>query len=353
MIRRLFTKRRFFSKQLRLFAAAFLTLCSAVPIVSAQNSFNPVSGVEMEYFDKAISPGDDFFNHVNGHWLKTIQIPGDQSNYGSFTILDIETKKAIKTIIEEAGAQANPSPIAKKVGNFYRSYTDIDQRNKLGMKPIAGILEKIRAIKSKQELIKLAGELNRRGISSFFGFYIEPDAKRSDQYAVYVGQDGTTLPDRDYYLINDDTKLEVREKYSLFLTEMLKQLKWADPSEFAEKIIRMETAFAESQWTQVELRDPVKGYNKTPSSEFANANQALYWENYAEAVGLPTGIDLIVGQPSFFKGASAILEKTDLDTLKAYMAFQTLDAYAPLLTEDLEMLHFGFRLKLLLPFLIV
>ena len=70
----------------------------------------------------------------------------------------------------------------------------------MGLKPIQGILLKIDSVKNKAELIQLAGELSRRGISSFFSFGIEPDARRSDQYAVSVGQDGTTLPDRDYYL---------------------------------------------------------------------------------------------------------------------------------------------------------
>jgi endothelin-converting enzyme/putative endopeptidase len=302
-----------------------------------------VSGVELNNFNQSLKPGDDFFQFVNGQWLKTTEIPADQSNYGSFTALDIETKEAIKKIIEEASTQANPSPIAKQVGDFYRSYTNIEQRNSLGMKPIEELLQKIRAVETKEQLLKLSGEFSRRGIGSFFGFYVEPDARRSDQYAVYVNQDGTTLPDRDYYLVNDDQKIAVRDAYRAFITKMLTEIKWNDPAASAEEILQLETAFAKSQWTQVELRDPVKGYNKTPSSEFSKTNKSLHWDSYANAVGLPGSIDLIVGQPSFFKGADETIAKTSLETLKAYLAFQTIDAYAPLLTQDLEKIHFDFH----------
>ena len=184
------------------FATTILSLICFAPFSNAQDiATKPLlSGIELENFDKSVSPDEDFFRYVNGQWLAKTKIPDDQSNYGAFTALDIETKEAIKKIIEDASAQKSPSPIAKQVGDFYRSYTDIAQRNKAGLQPIQGMLSQIKAIGNKDQLLKLAGSLSRRGIASFYNFYIEPDAKRSDQYAVYVNQDGTTLPDRDYYL---------------------------------------------------------------------------------------------------------------------------------------------------------
>jgi putative endopeptidase len=314
-----------------------------MPFLPAQDKGTTVSGVQLEDFDKSVSPDEDFFQHVNGKWLKDTPIPSDQSNYGAFTILDIKTKEAIKSIIEEASAQSSPSLIAKQVGDFYRSYTDVDQRNRMGLKPIEGLVDQVRSVSSKEQLVKLAGNFARRGIASFYGFYIEPDARRSEQYAVYVYQDGITLPDRDYYLLNDDAKQAARDAFKSFVESMLTQIKWPEPATNAENILALETAFAKIQWTQVELRDPIKAYNKMPSSEFSSKYSELRWEGYAAAAGLPSGIDLIAGQPSFFGGASEILNKTELDTLKAYLAFQTLDAYAPLLSESLEKMHFAFH----------
>lgn len=302
-----------------------------------------VSGIQLENFDKSISPADDFYLHVNGKWLKDTPIPSDQSNFGAFTILDFETKEAIKKIIEDASKEASPSPIAKQVGDFYRSYTNLEQRNRAGLKPIENLIDQVRKTTSKEQLLELAGAFARRGISSFYSFYIEPDARRSDQYAVYVNQAGITLPDRDYYLLTDESKQKVREEFVRFIENMLTEIKWPEPSSHAQNILDLETAIAKVQWAQVELRDPIKTYNKMPASEFSTKYRNLNWEGFASATGLPTGIDLIAGQPSFFEGASDVIQKTDLDTLKAYLAFQTVDAYAPLLSENIEKKHFAFH----------
>ena len=324
---------------------SMLCLNSSASIAIAQETSIKAlsSGIELENFDKSVPPDEDFFRYVNGKWLAKTKIPDDQSNYGAFTALDIETKEAIKKIIEDASTQKNPSPIAKQVGDFYRSYTDIAQRNQAGLQPVQGMLSQIKAIQSKAQLIQLAGKFSRRGISSFYGFYIEPDAKRSDQYAIYVQQGGTTLPDRDYYMEDAERFQLILEAYSKFVEKMLAQLDWPNPADSASKIIELERSFSHSQWTKEELRDPVKGYNKTTASELASSFPNLLWSDYATAAGLPSGLDVIVGQPSFMTGASNNVDDSDLETLKAYLAFQMLDTYAPLLSESLEKMHFDFH----------
>ncbi len=325
-------------------APAILSAICLLSTAYGQEAAKPlVSGVELENFDKSVSPDEDFFRYVNGQWLAKTKIPDDQSNFGAFTALDIETKEAIKKIIEDASLQKSPSAIAKQVGDFYRSYTDVAQRNEAGLKPIQGMLSQIKAVRNKAELVQVAGKLSRRGVASFYGFYVEPDAKRSDQYAIYVNQDGTTLPDRDYYLEDAERYQKILAAYTKFIEKMLTQLEWPKPAETATEIIALERSFAQSQWTQVELRDPLKAYNKMPSSELTTSYPAVRWADYATAAGLPTGYDIIVGQPSFMQAASNILNDSDVETLKAYLAFQLIDNYAPLLSESLERMHFDFH----------
>ena len=327
------------------FAQAILSVSACMSFSNAQEPGTKAltSGIELENFDLSVSPDADFFRFVNGQWLEKTKIPSDQSNYGAFTALDIETKEAIKKLIEEASTQSSPSAIAKQVGDFYRSYTDIAQRNKAGIEPIQGMLSQIKAIGSKEQLIQVAGKLSRRGVSSFYSFYIEPDAKRSDQYAIYVNQDGTTLPDRDYYLEDKERFQTTLAAYVKFVETMLTQVGWQNPADAAGKIVEMERSFAQSQWTQVELRNPDNTYNKMPATDLATKYASLRWADYATAAGLPSGLDVIVGQPSFMAGASNTITENDLETLKAYLAFQVVDTYAPLLTESIEKLHFDFH----------
>ena len=302
-----------------------------------------VSGVEKANFSTTIKADEDFFRFVNDTWLTTTEIPADQSNYGSFTVLDIETKAAIREIIEKAGRSESPSPIAKQVGDFYRSYTDLEARNAAGITPVIPAVQEIRAILNKPMLLAYAGQLSRRGVASFFGVGIEPDARRSDQYAVYVGQDGTSLPDRDYYLLDEPQYVEIRKAYVAFVAEMLGKIGWENSEKAAQDIVALETKFAACQWDKVALRDPVKAYNKLEAAKFAADHPGLHWNAYAEFVGIPEVKELIVGQPSFFEEAQKILEETPIDTLKAYLAFQVIDTYAPVLTEEIEKIHFNFH----------
>lgn len=307
------------------------------------NSSANRSGVETEYFSGSTLPGQDFFRYVNDRWLDKTDIPADQSNYGSFTILDIQTKEAIREIIETASSSSSPSPIAKQVGDFYLSYTDVESRNRAGIKPIEGILKEIRGLENRAALMGFAGQLSRRGIPSFLGMGIEPDAKRSDQYAVYISQDGTTLPDRDYYLDDSENSAAIRAAFFRYVRDMLTRIGWEDAEKHASAIVDLETRFAKVQWDKVALRDPVKMYNKMSTNDFAQSNPGLSWRDYASAAGIASQNEIIVGQPSFFEQAQRELSEESLGTLKAYLAFQTVDTYARVLTEELERMHFAFH----------
>ena len=333
----------FFSQALRGALALGLGVASPWFSVFAQDKPLGVSGVEKENFSKTLRPSDDFFRYVNENWLESTDIPPDQSNYGSFTALDIETKGAIRAIIEEASKSAVATPEAKQVGDFFKSYTDIEARNRAGITPVKPWLETIQAIRTQEDAIRVAGELSIYGIPSFFSAGIDVDDRRSDQYAVYLYQDGTTLPDRDYYLDSDPELVSRREKYEVFIKDMLGKIGWEKPDVLASEILKLETAFAKVQWDKVSLRDPIKRYNKTSVADFSSKIQGVRWKTYAQAVGLPNVQEIIVGQPSFFEQAQEILAKTDPEVLKAYLAFQTIDTFAPVMTEELEKLHFGFH----------
>ncbi|MCU0708928.1 MAG: M13 family metallopeptidase [Pirellula sp.] len=301
------------------------------------------SGVEREFFSSQIRPGEDFFRYVNDRWLEETEIPDDQSNYGSFTILDIQTKESIRKIIDDASTSRSPSPIERQVGDFYRSYVDVETRNEAGIKPIQGLIDDIRQLKDHSDAMALSGRLSRRGIPSFFGTMIEPDAKRSDQYAVYVSQDGTTLPDRDYYSEESEASASIRAAFFRYVRDMLNTIGWTDAEQNAAKIVDLETRLAEAQWDKVMLRDPVKSYNKISVNDFAGKNPGLAWKAYAEATGLSSQDELIVGQPSFFESAQKIIADESIPTIQAYLAFKTVDTYAPVLSETLEKMHFAFH----------
>ncbi len=307
-----------------------------------------VSGIEIQNISPKLSPGDDFYEYVNEKWLAETQIPPDKSNYGAFTALDEDTKKQVRALIETAANNPNSQGPNRQVGDLYNSYINTKARNEAGITPLRPLLEKVASSNSKEAWIRTIGELNRVGVDNLFGFYIEPDAKKSDQYAAYVGQSGITLPDRDYYLEDSEQFQAAREALLTYATALLGKAGYEDTARsFAEKILAFETELARVQWTNTQLRDPIAGYNKFTISAFAESHPDLHWLEYSKVVSLPSEGEIIVGQPSYFDGVQSILASAELETLKAYSVFHILDQYGDVLSEDIDQLHFAFHKKAL------
>ncbi|MDZ4849191.1 MAG: M13 family metallopeptidase [Pirellulaceae bacterium] len=302
------------------------------------------SGIRLDNFSKEIQPGDDFYRYVNDAWMKRTEIPSDQARYGAFIILDENVKAQVKQIIEDVGSKTTPSTgPEQQVGDFYRSYVNVAARNEAGLRPIQKWLDLAKAVDSKKAWIELNGQLDIVGVSSVLGAYIDQDAKRSDQYAVHLTQNGISLPDRDYYLSDEGRYQDARTALRAYMTDMFEKLGEATPAQLADSVLAFEAAIAKVQWSNVELRDPIKTYNKVAIEKFDNTHPNLAWTNYSTANGLPIEGDLIVGQPSFFAGIDKLVAETDLETLKAYTRFRILDTFAGVLDESLEKRHFDFH----------
>ncbi len=304
-----------------------------------------VSGIDLVNISKTISPGSDFYDYVNQGWLDKTEIPADRANYGSFSVLDDDTQAAIRSLIEQAAAdaQAAKGTDRQRVGDFYRSYTNTELRDKLGIKPIQSLLEQVSAISAKDQILALGAKLYAQGVGSVLAHYIEPDARRSDQYSVYITQSGITLPDRDYYLVDEARYQSLREALKAYMADMLAAAGNSSPKESAEKLLDLETRIARVQWTNVENRDPVKTYNKLTNAELAGKFPNLAWKAFVDSAGISAQESVIVRQVSFLEGTDKLIAEVPLATWKDYFAFQVIDAYASELTTSLEKRHFDFH----------
>ena len=159
------------------------------------------SGIDLTNFDKSVRPQDDLFRAVNGAWLAKAKIPADRSSYGAFMALAEQAEKDLRAIIEAcADAKDNPPGSERqKIGDMYASYMNETRAEQLGIEPIAGMLAAIDRIETKADLVRSLAELDRVGVSGAVGCYVNTDAKKSDQYILYLSQAGLGLPDRDYY----------------------------------------------------------------------------------------------------------------------------------------------------------
>jgi putative endopeptidase len=301
------------------------------------------SGIDLQYVDPAVRAQDDFFTHLNGKWLKSVEIPADKASWGSFAKLRDDILPQLRAIIE--AAQRAPvrktGSDAQKIGDAYASFMDEKQLDALGVRPLSSELNRIRSVRDKKALPTLIAHLNQIGVATPYGISVSQDARESTKYAAYVSQSGLGLPDRDYYL--DDKLAPVRAKYRQHIEKLLGLAGAKDAAALAGNIVELETALAKAQWSKVENRDPVKRYNKTEIAKLDALAPGYDWKGGLGAAGVATKVDyVIVNQPSYLNSFTKIAADTSLETWKAYFEWQLLHAYANYLSRDFVDAHFAF-----------
>lgn len=300
-------------------------------------------GVDLQNMDKSVRAQDDFYYHVNGQWLAKTEIPGDKSNYGSFSQLYDESQKAMKTVLENASANSSAKPGSDeyKIGAFYSSYMAENAREELGILPLEPAIKSIDTVKDKAALVTLMAQLQVKGGDLPFGWYVNNDAKNSSENALYAYQAGLGLPDRDYYLKDDEKFTKIRAAYQMYITDILAKAGVNNAADAAKAILALETTLADAQWSRVQSRDATKSYNKMTVAEANSLMGEFDLNAYFEAVGVDAQ-ELIVRQPSYFEKFAEIFNNTDLAVWQNYLKFHFVSNYAQLLNKDLVDLKFNF-----------
>src|SRR6266436_3113741 len=298
--------------------------------------------------DTSAKPGDDFFRYANGAWIKRTEIPPEYSRWGAFNELIERNNDALHAIAEKATqTQLDPklAPETQKVGDYYVSGMDEQSIEAMRTKPLQGELDRIEAIKDQQDVLAEIAHLHSIGINAFFDFGAGQDAKDSTRDIAQAVQGGLGMPDRDYYTKQDADMKQKREKYVAHVTKMLTLL--GEPAEKAaddaKKIMALETKLAEASRTRVQLRDPIKNYNKLGVRQLQDLTPDWKWSDYFNKINLLEPGDINVHQPEFFKAANDVFKSTSIDDWKAYLRWHLISATAPYLSKDFVDEEFDFN----------
>ena len=287
-------------------------------------------------FDKSVRIQDDLFLHVNGSWLKFTEIPEDKSNYGSFVALADESQLRIRQLIEETAKTDHPEGSnARKIADFYQSFMNEELVNSKGYSPLDGELSKIRALGSKQAIWEHFGYFSKIGVGNPVGFFVSQDAGNATRYICQLMQSGTSLPDRDYYLKDDENSKKARTALHEYIVTLFDLAGIENAEAAAREIVALETKLAEVSWERVQLRDAQKRYNKKTFDELSELTGGKFdWKAYFAAADVaepPSEVN--VNTPSFFSGLASIIEETSKETWIHYLQFRLIDAYAPFLSQ--------------------
>jgi putative endopeptidase len=302
-------------------------------------------GFDLAGRDAAVTPGQSLFGYANGGYMKTLEIPADRSSFGAFNVLDELSKARMKAVIEKAAASPAKDGVEYKVGALYRSFMDEAQVEALGAKPLAADLAAIQAAKTRDDVARLMGATALGFGQSFFGPFVYDDSKDPLKYTVYLGQGGITLPDRDYYL--EARFATQRTAYEAYVAKMLALAGWPQPEAHAKAILAMETEVAKASWTKVEQRDDDKTYNLYAVADLPKLAPGFNWNAFLKGAELTAAKRVVVQENTAFPKIAAVFARTDVDTLKAWLAFTTIDQAAGYLSKDFDQAKFDFRSKTL------
>ena len=308
-------------------------------------------GLNLTNIDSTVSPAKDFYDFAIGNWRKKNNIPDEYSRWGSFEILSEENYKVLHSILDSAAKNKDASPGSNlyKVGMFYSLGMDTAKIEKQGYSKIKGELDKVDAVANKDDLYKEIAHLHQYFGAPFFSFGSTADEKNSEMTITGLSQGGLGLPDKDYYLMNDDRSKEVRSKYHQHIINIFKLINYkeAEAKKAADKILNIETKLAKASRSRVELRVPDKNYNKMNLSGLEKIAPQFDWHQFFKLVDLTNPGDIDVGQPEFFTAVGQVVSNTPIEDLKAYLKWNILRGLAPYLSSDFVNERFDFYEKFL------
>src|SRR4029450_10772777 len=336
------------------FLAILISLSSASSFLAAAEpqTNQPPPPLDPNNMDKSVKPGDAFFHYATGAWIKRTEIPPEYSRWGAFNELIERNNDALDTIAEKASqTPVDPklAPETQKVGDYYASGMDEQAVEAARTTPLAEEFQKIDAMKDRQDVLKETAHLHSIGINAFFNFGSGQDAKDSNHDIAQAVQGGLGMPDRDYYTKQDAHMKQKREKYIAHVTKMLPCLGQPPEkaAEDAKKIMALETKLAGASRTRVELRDPIKNYNKMAVRQLQDLTPDWKWSDYFNSINLLEPANVNVHQPEFFKAVNNLFKSTALDDWKAYLRWNLISATAPYLSKDFVDEDFDFNQRVL------
>lgn len=302
-----------------------------------------------EDMDDSVRAQDDFYQYAGGGWMKRNEIPKTESRWGSFTMLRHKTDEQLKALFEKLSAKraVKHGSAEQMIRDFYRSGLDLKERAKRGLTPLADDFAIINAIGKPSDIVPAIAKLENRGGGGAWGFVIDQDMKDSTRYALYMTQGGLGLPDRDYYLKDDQESVRVRTAYRAFLETIIAHAGSSEASKDADRVLALETKLAHAWMRKEDAREVDKTYHPMSVRALGALVKNVRWADYFKAIGAPV-TRVVVSHPPFLKAVGRLFASVPVEDWKTYLRTHLIIDTAGLLTPELEAIRFDFYGKVLM-----
>ncbi|MBK9037357.1 MAG: M13 family metallopeptidase [Myxococcales bacterium] len=302
-------------------------------------------GLDPTALDRSVDPCDDFYQYACGGWIARTEIPADKPMaMRSFISIEDRNREFLHDVLERARAAPGADPALATLGSFYGACMDEAAVEAAGVTPLAALDKTIAAVKDGPTLAVATAALHQAGAGALFTFGHTQDAKDARQVIGGIEQGGLGLPDRDYYLKDDEATKGLRAAYAAYLASLLELdgRSPADAATGAAEVIALETALAKVSLDKVARRDPVATYNRLERAGVKKAAPHFAWDTYFAAVGAPRVTAITVGSPAFLRGLDPLVTRTKPAVWRTYLRLHLLSATAALLPKRFDDAQFAF-----------
>lgn len=323
-----------------------VVLFAAAPMVAGAQA-QLKSGIDLTNLDNSVRPADDFFQYACGGWMKKNPLPAAYSRYGSFDKLAKDNNERINSILTDLLKNTYPQgSTEQKLSDFYKLAMDSVRRNQDGVKPVMPLINELEGAKTVDALHALQLKYAAFGYGVPMGIGFGADEKNAKMNILNIYQGGLVLGQKEYYLDTDSATTAIRDAYKKHVVRMFQFFGFteADAQKKMENILKVETALAKVSKSRTELRDVEANYNKMTLEEFEKSYPHVNLTKMLNAEGVKTEYfkEMVVGQPSFVKGADDVLAKMTADELRAYMEWDVILSAASYLSDDVQAANFDF-----------
>ena len=325
------------------------TLAAAAPEAQADEAARPelgTFGVDLDARNTAIKPGDDFFMYANGTWYDNFVMPADKTSYGSFAVLADRSEERVQGIIENVSSVEDKSLEESLIADYYAAFMDVEGANEKGIEPIQPLLDEIAGIESMTALTEAFGNAWLTGTNTPIGGGLGFNRLNPDEYQVSVGVSGLGLPDRSYYLEDNERFQEIRAAYLENIATMLSFAGVENAAEKAGGILALETRIAEIQWPREKRRNRDLTLNQVSRADLATEYAGFDWDSYFAPSGLQVP-SLNVSQPGPVKDVIELINEQPLEVWKDYLTYHLVSGNAGWLSDEIYLANFDFYGKTL------